>query len=200
MDVTIVVATFGDESWAELARERAIPSAEAQAPCVHVHGGSLAASRNAGLAIVSTEFVVFLDADDELEVGYVEAMSRGSADVRGPIARYVEDARERLWQPRVWGHEHDCEAECLRDGNWLLIGSAVRTELLRRAGGWRDFPWSEDWDTWIRCWKAGATFELVPDAIYRAHVRRDSRNRGASQDEKLAAHEAIYQANFAEAA
>jgi hypothetical protein len=42
---------------------------------------------------------------------------------------------------------------------------------------------------------AGATFEAIPAAIYRAHVRRDSRNRGASQAAKLTAHRAIAAAN-----
>ena len=201
MDVTIAVPTFGDVSWMNLARERAIPSGEAQGvPVIHRHARDLAQARNHVLALVETEWVIHLDADDELEPGYVEAMSRGTADVRGPIARYVDGHRERIWQPRVFGHSHDCTGECLRDGNWLLIGSAVRTEMLRAIGGWRDFPWSEDWSTWLRCWKAGATFELIPDAVYRAHVRHDSRNRGASEEEKFAAHNAILRDAFPEVA
>jgi glycosyltransferase involved in cell wall biosynthesis len=199
VDVTIVIGTFGGVEWMNLARERAFPSAQAQGvPVIHRHGNDLAQARNHGLALVQTEWVIHLDADDELEPGYVEAMEAGTADVRGPLARYVDGARERLWQPRVFNHDHDCTAECLRDGNWLLIGSAVRTDIIRAAGGWRDFPWSEDWSTWLRCWKQGATFELIPDAVYRAHVRHDSRNRGASAEVKQAAHEAIYRDAFPE--
>jgi glycosyltransferase involved in cell wall biosynthesis len=196
--VSVVIGTFGDSSWADLARERALPSALDQAYAVHAHRDTLAEARNAGLASVETEWCLVLDADDELEPGYVEAMGRGTADVRGPMARYVRAGHERLWQPRVAGHTHDCAAECLRDGNWLLIGAAVRTELLRRAGGWKDYDWSEDYSTWIRCWKAGGTFELIPDAIYRAYVRRDSRNRGATREAKLAAHEQIHRDEFPE--
>jgi glycosyltransferase involved in cell wall biosynthesis len=200
MDATVAVATFGDRSWQEMAESRAVPSAMAQAPVIRVHGESLHEARNAALAAVYTEWIVYLDADDELEPGYIKAMATGTADVRGPVARYIRGRRERLWQPRVAGHEHNCTANCLPDGNWLLIGSAVRTDLLRRAGGWRDFPWSEDWDMWLRCWKAGGTFELIPDAIYRAHVRPDSRNRGATREARQAAHQAIHAANFPTAA
>lgn len=196
MDVTVAVATFGDEEWIELAERRAIPSAELQAPTVHRHAATLAEARNEALAAVGSEWVIHLDADDELEPGYVEAMSRGSADVRGPVARYVRGERLQLWQPRVAGHQHDCVADCLREGNWLLIGAAVRTKLLYLAGGWREYPWSEDWSTWIRCWKHGASFELIRDAVYRAHVREDSRNRGATHEAKLAAHQAIYRDEF----
>lgn len=197
MDVTVCIGTFGDPSWIETAR-RAIASVPNEIPVIHRHAETLHEARNAALAEVTTEWVVHLDADDELEDGYFDAMRRGTADVRGPIARYMVAGAERnLWQPRVWGHRHDCTAECLRDGNWLLVGAMVRTEIVREAGGWRDFPWSEDWDLWVRCWKAGATFELMQDAIYRAHVRTDSRNRGATREVKDAAHRAIFEANFA---
>lgn len=200
MNVTVCIGTFGDDRWYDLARSRAVPSGLEQAPVVHSHRATLADARNAALASAETEWVIHLDADDELEPGYVDAMSKGSADVRGPMARYVTGGSERLWQPRVAGHHHDCTAGCLPQGNWLIVGAAVRTDLIRRAGGWRDWPWSEDWDTWIRCWKAGGTFELVRDAVYRAYVSPSSRNRGASREEREAAHRAIHDANFASAA
>jgi GT2 family glycosyltransferase len=97
--------------------------------------------------------------------------------------------------PAVAGHTHQCVAECLVDGNWLVVGSLVRADLVRKVGGWRDFDWSEDWDLWLRCHLAGASFEAIPEAVYRAHVRPDSRNRGASREKRLAAHKAIASAN-----
>ncbi len=198
MDVTVCIATYGDTSWVNLAHERAIPSAQAAgATVVHRHATTLAAARNEALALADTEWVIHLDADDELEPGYVEAMSRGSADVRGPIARYVRGLRKHLWQPRVAGHTHECTAECLVDGNWLLVGAAIRTELVHRAGGWREWPVYEDWDLFLRCHLLGASFELIRDAVYRAHVRPDSRNRAPSMQEKNRVHREITQAVLA---
>jgi cellulose synthase/poly-beta-1,6-N-acetylglucosamine synthase-like glycosyltransferase len=75
----------------------------------------------------------------------------------------------------------------------------ARTELLRKVGGWRDWPLYEDWDLWLRCHLAGATFEAIPRAIYRAHARVDSRNRAPDRAARLAAHEAIHRANVPEA-
>lgn len=197
MDVTVCIGTYGDRSWIDLAR-RAVRSVPGEIPVIHSHKDTLHDARNDALSKVRTEWVIHLDADDELEPSYIDAMRRGTADVRGPLARYMVNGTERnLWQPRVAGHTHDCSAECLRDGNWLIVGAMAKTEIVRGAGGWRDFPWSEDWDLWIRCWQAGATFELMPRAIYRAHVRPDSRNRGPEQEKKNAAHRAIYEANFA---
>ncbi|HEX5201132.1 MAG TPA: glycosyltransferase family 2 protein [Actinoplanes sp.] len=200
MDVTVAVATFGDEEWRDLAHRRAVPSAMAQdVKVVHAHSATLHEARNAALALVGTEWVVHLDADDELEEGYVEAMGKATADVRAPAVRYVRNARDRgrPRMPQVAGHRHGCEAACLTAGNWIVIGAAVRTDLVRDVGGWRDFDWSEDWDVWLRCHRAGATFEAVPAAIYRAYMRRDSRNRAPDQAAKLAAHRAIAAANGA---
>lgn len=197
MEVTVVVATYGDPSWAELAATRAVPSAAAQAPVVQVHGATLHDARNSGLDQVATEWVCFLDADDELEPGYLDAMARATGDLRAPAVRYVRDGRRpaRAALPRVAGHRHDCDADCLEWGNWLVVGTLVRADLVRSVGGWRDFPWSEDFDLWARCWKAGAMIKAVPRAVYRAHVRAGSRNRAPSPAEKLAAHQAIARAN-----
>lgn len=199
MDVSIVVATYGERHWLDLACERATRSALAQdVPVIYVHGLTLHGARNAGLAQVETEHVVFLDADDELAPGYIAAMAAGSADLRAPAVQYVRHngpcSIARV--PRVAGHTHACDAGCLEHGNWLCVGTAAPTQLLRDVGGWRDFPWSEDWDLWLRCWKAGASIEAVPAAIYVAEWRRDSRNRAPDSAFKRAAHEAIHAANF----
>lgn len=176
MDVTVVVGTFGSQHWVKLA-ERAIRSAESQAPVIHRHESTLAEARNAGLAEVKTEWVVHLDADDELEPGYIEAMAKGTADLRAPSVRYVRNRQERApVMPRVWGHTHDCTAECLRYGNWMVIGTCLRTELARSVG-WQEFGWSEDWGMFAGCWKAGGTVEAIPEAVYRAHTSRRGRNR-----------------------
>lgn len=200
MDVTVLIGTYGDPGWKRFA-ERARESVPLGVPVVHAHGASLHEARNLALACASTEWVVHLDADDELEPGYIDALLAGSADIRVPSVRYVRPDREHAPRvPRVFGHRHDCRPACLPDGNYIVVGALARADLLRRVGGWRDFAWSEDWDLWLRCHLAGASFETIPDAVYRAHVRDDSRNRAPDQAFKLAVHEQIYRANFPEAA
>jgi GT2 family glycosyltransferase len=198
VDVTVAVATFGAGHWLRLAEHRAIPSAEAlDVPVVHVHGDTLHTARNTAVDQVDTEWVIHLDADDELEAGYVDAMAAGTADLRAPAVRYVRPGRMSppAKMPNVAGHAHACSARCLAWGNWLVIGTLVRTDLVRKVGGWRDFSWSEDYDLWVRCWQEGANIEAVPAAVYRAHVRADSRNRVPTLVAKLEAHRAIARAN-----
>lgn len=195
-DVTVIVATYGGSEWIKLAR-RAVKSAELQAPTYHVHASTLHDARNDGLRLVATEWVVFLDADDELEPGYIERMQAGSADLRAPSVRYVEGGLTRHWMPRVAGHRHECSGECLPFGNWLVVGTMARTRMLLDVGGWEDWPIYEDWALWLRCWQAGASVEAIPDAVYRAHVRQDSRNRAPSMDVKNAVHHEIVAAVLA---
>ena len=198
MDVTVCVGTFGSSEWPELARTRAMPSAaEQRLRVVHHHGRNLADARNSCLRLANSEWVIFLDADDELEPGYAEAMDAATADLRAPAVRYVRGGRdERPRIPRVAGHDHACSADCLRDGNWLVVGTAVRAELVLHVGGWREWPLYEDWDLWLRCWMAGATVEAVPDAVYRAHWRADSRNRAPEMAFKNKIHREIVASNF----
>ena len=185
---TIGVASYGSRSWRELARRRAVPSAESQGvPVIHVHGsGTLAEARNEIIAQAQTEFLILLDADDELERGYVAAMAQGSADVRVPRVRQVRDMSALMprtravmspYMPQVVGHRHAaCRAVCLRDGNWIVIGAAARTALLRQVGGFHEEPIWEDWALWLRCYVQGATFQPIRRAIYRQHMNEDSRN------------------------
>jgi glycosyltransferase involved in cell wall biosynthesis len=199
MDVTVIVGTFGDEKWSDLAHERAIPSVPESIPVIHAHADTLQEARNIGLYQASTEWVCHLDADDELTPDYFDRMAEGSADVRAPSVRYIRGGIPYPpGMPQVWAHHHECHADCLPDGNWIVVGAVARTSLLRDIGGWRDFDWSEDWDVWLRCHLAGASIEAVPQAVYVAHVRPDSRNRAPAKAAKLAAHQAIYNANFPE--
>ncbi|HEY9482901.1 MAG TPA: glycosyltransferase [Micromonosporaceae bacterium] len=204
--VTISVATFGDEKWADIARRRAIPCAESfGVPVLHVHGETLHDARNEALQRVETDFVIQLDADDELAPGYVDAMLAGTCDVRVPWVSYVKPMKSirvpaRASDPMrwyVWGHHEPggCAAACLAEGNWCPVGSMVRTDLARRVG-WRDWPMWEDYDFWCRVWQAGGTFEWAAGAVYRYWVgRTDNRNKTLDFEGRKALHMLMAAAN-----
>lgn len=198
MDVTVAVATFGELRWQTLAQHRAVPSAERLGvPVFHHHSsGGLHDARNEALAKVDTDWTIFLDADDELEPGYIAAMTGASGDVRVPRVRYVRShPRGPALVPRVPGHRHACAAACLAYGNWIVIGACARTDLIRKVGGWRAFDLYEDYDLWVRCWQAGADIQPAPGAVYRAHVHANSRNREPSRAVRLETHRVIARAN-----
>lgn len=178
MDVTIAVCTFGDERWKDLAAERAVPSAKAQGvEVVTFHADVLHNARNEALN-ASDGWIIYLDADDQLEPGYVDAMLAGTGDVRAPSVQRVRRGRNKRgrYMPRVWGHRHECVGGCLPEGNWVTVGAMVSTHLLKDAGGWQDEPIYEDWSVWLRCWKAGGDVQPCPDAVYRYWFSDTTRN------------------------
>ena len=195
MDLTVCVATYGDREWVDLANHRAIPSAESQTLVVHYHGETLHEARSELLAVTTTPWVCFLDADDELEPGFVKHMGAGTADIRVPAVRYISaNSTPGAYIPRVAGHRHDCTGECLPFGNWIVIGAVARTAVAQNVG-WRDWACYEDWDFWLRAWQTGASIERCPSAVYRAHVRPGSRNRAGTPQERLQVHRQIAMAN-----
>jgi glycosyltransferase involved in cell wall biosynthesis len=170
---TVIVATYGDDAWAELAAARAIPSAERQdvrAEVLHVHGARLHEARNFGAEQARGEWLCFLDADDELAPGYLAAMARADGDLRTPAVQWVHEDHEdppRLLTPKP-----------LIQGNYLVIGTLIRRAMFLELGGFADWPIYEDWDLFLRCAVARARIEQVPEAVYRAWARADGRNNG----------------------
>lgn len=202
MDVTVIVGTYGSQDWVNMAESRAIPSVEGQAPVIHRHADTLATARNDGAYLAKSEWLCFLDADDELSPDYIEQMAKGAADLRGPSVSYIGNRVQVPYMPRVAGHTHDCAASCLDEGNWLVIGTLIRREMFMEVGGFAEHPCYEDWALWLACWRRGCTVEALPDAVYRAHVRPYSRNRGLDIHFKNRIHREIIAANppLAEAA
>lgn len=172
--VGVAVGTFGDHSWAELARERALVSVVRQTrpvdQVVHVHADALHQARNQAAELLATEWVIFLDADDELDERYVEAMLAARGDVRQPATLGIHPGGREDPTPVV------IPRKSLLEGNYIVIGAMLRLEQFHRVGGFMDWPAWEDWCLWIRCWMDGAEIVPVPEAIYRVHVDLQGRN------------------------
>lgn len=169
--VAIIVATFGADRWAQLARTVAVPSAEAEQPTeliVH-HGETLHQARNDAADRASSEWLCFLDADDELEPGYLQALLSASADLRAPAVRYVT-AGQADPDPLLFDRRN------IATMNPCVIGTLIRAELFSDVGRfWPERAW-EDWSLFRRAWLAGATIEHVPAAVYRVHHDPAGRN------------------------
>lgn len=167
-DVTVCIATFGAETWSKRALSVAYPSAQHQAKTVVVHGDSLHGARNQAAHLAQTEWLVFLDADDELAPGYVDAMLAASGDLRAPRLVEIRGGGER---------EVPLTDRHIEHLNPCCIGTMIRRHTLLDCGGFPDFPAWEDFALFLRAYRRGASIEHVPGAVYRAHVRPGSRNR-----------------------
>lgn len=194
MNCSVIIATYGDEKWSALARGRALPSARPQDPLevivAHDSDWTIARARNGAVAEATQDWLLFLDADDELAPGYLDAMTRAVERERHdgtllltPAVSFVVNGRQQ--------RPHFQKEQPLRDGNWLTIGTLIPRALFQEVGGFREWGLYEDWDLWARCEMAGARIVKVPDAVYLAHYSSTSRNRSKSRSERNYWHQAI---------
>lgn len=208
MRVTVVIASHGDERWRDLAYSRAYPSAvESGADEVlieHAWDADWRAEvRNRLTGQVEEGYVVTLDADDELEPGFCDALRSAWSTRTGhllltPRIKYVRKGRPS--EPRFW-------PECpLRDHNWMVCGTAFPAVLFRQVGGWRALTGTgfynewDDYELWIRMTKAGAGIVKVPDAVYVAHWNDSSKANRSSGRQRSAWIEEVRDLHFKEEA
>lgn len=175
MSVTIIIATYGDrDHWDRMAMP-ALLSAESQSipadRIIMAHGNTLHGARNRAAMEANSEWLCFLDADDELDSEYVRAMLAGSGDLRYPRVIKSIDGKRQDYYTEYFRYDN------ILDGNYMVIGTFVRRTQFLRVKGFRDLPVYEDWDLWIRCIVDGATPSLVPEAYYVVNERPASRNK-----------------------
>jgi glycosyltransferase involved in cell wall biosynthesis len=134
-------------------------------------------ARNAAALLASGDYLVFLDADDELAPGYLDAM-RSAADTQErpwaclfyPSVRYLINGRARPNLLRPVGD--------IRHDNFMVIGTLVHRALFMSVGGFSDYDHGfEDWSLWAKCVRAGAAIQPVGDAVYVAYINRSSKHR-----------------------
>lgn len=112
-----------------------------------------AIARNRGLAEVKSEYMLFFDSDDEMRTDAVEHY----------MQEFIADPDLELVMNRSMRHNANGSVSIIgpRRGNMMLnhihhstlctLGFAVRTSLVRRAGGWNEslHIW-DDWELGIR--------------------------------------------------
>lgn len=188
MNVSVLIATYGDPSWQKIA-ERAYLSAFGQGAhdivLHHDDDGTIASSRNGSAAAASGDWLLFLDADDELASGYIEAMSvayhKNLMDddaLYTPAVRHVKKGRPAA--PFFFDR-----GISLRQDNWLVVGTLVHKDLFFEVGGFGEYPHGfEDFSLWSKCFRAGATVIKVPDAVYVYHHNPQSKHKQGWRNRK----------------
>jgi hypothetical protein len=164
-----------------------------------VHRGpprGIAGALNAGIALSGAKILVRADADDVNEPRRFSALARvfeenPEIDVAASrISFFGGDLSDDLLAYESWINSPATHEEIVRE---LFVESplphpavALRAEAVRRVGGYRDGPFPEDYDLWLRGWRAGWRFAKVGDVLVRVRdhparlTRVDPRYRPAA--------------------
>lgn len=122
------------------------------------HSDKPAAIRNRLVEKVDTEWIAFLDDDDELYDYHLSYLMAACQDADVVYTHSVLAGRTDGMY--FWRGPFDEPA--LRRANYIPVTTLVRTEMFRKVGG---FPldWEpEDWHLWLKILDAGGRFVNVP--------------------------------------
>jgi GT2 family glycosyltransferase len=129
---------------------------------------------NAGVRHATGDLIVFVDADDEVEPGYLRAMARALDDQPLVAGRLDHRALDPAWMDGVGSGFQD---KGLEDGfGFLPFGAGASLGFRRSAfeavGGFRErASYCEDVDICWRAQLAGHRIGFVPDAVVRYRSR-----------------------------
>ncbi|KOX00933.1 transferase [Streptomyces sp. NRRL B-1140] len=158
-----------------------------------VNSGGCGTPRNTGLGAVTSPYVMFLDSDDILPPGAVEALLRAAegahAEVAGGLCvrRELPSGREVPWQGRLYALHAVVPHPARRPRlvhDTLCVNKLYRTDFLRTHGirfPEGRFPY-EDVVFSARVLAAVPRIALVPDRVYVWHVRRSAGRLSISLD------------------
>ncbi|MFI5685625.1 glycosyltransferase family 2 protein [Streptomyces sp. NPDC051636] len=158
-----------------------------------VNSGGCGSPRNTGMDAVTAPYVMFLDSDDVLPPGAVDALLAAATGVRAEVAgglcvrRELPSGREQPWQAPLYKTHAVLARPSQRPRlvhDTLCVNKLYRTDFLREHG--IRFPEGrflyEDFVFTARVLAAGPRIALVPDPVYVWHVRRSADRLSLSLD------------------
>lgn len=126
------------------------------------HEGA-AVTRNKALSAVTTEWTAFCDSDDQWRPSHIgsllTAAQRSGADLVYPWFTIMPGGQD----PWPWREGQPFDPEELETTNYIPVTVLVRTELIKKSGGFQPLGPPEnpcdDWGCWNALLKEGARFE-----------------------------------------
>jgi glycosyltransferase involved in cell wall biosynthesis len=158
-----------------------------------VNSGGCGSPRNTGLDRVTAPYVMFLDSDDVLPPGAVDALLAAATGARAEVAsglcvrRELPEGREVPWQACLYRASAVIARPAQRPRlvhDTLCVNKLYRTDFLRDHG--IRFPEGrfryEDFVFIARVLAAGPRIAVIPDRVYVWHVRRSAERLSISLD------------------
>lgn len=136
-----------------------------------------AATRNRALAAVQTEWVAFLDDDDEFLPHHLARLTEEAnvteADVIYPLPKVVGPNGREIPRLFEYGGGPTFDGPRLERQSYITVSSLVRTDLARKVGGFEFVQSSnglnDDHGFYLRLYHAGAVFAHVHEPTFIWH-------------------------------
>jgi len=146
------------------------------------------AARNAAAARARGEFLVVLDADDEMRPHYLDSMALLASKMPGcdiyscnALVR-DSDGTESTWLPADTAPVPiQLTLADMLSRNRIFVMATVRTAAFERAGGFDASSAVEDYDLWLRILASGGCHAYTPAVQCVYHRRRDAASAAAAR-------------------
>lgn len=141
-----------------------------------VQHGERSAARNRGLGLASSPAVLFLDDDDELLPGALEALTEALArhpNASASVGAVIQEADGLRRSPSAPKRSTCVDVRLELLAGWVALGgqSLFRRSVLSEVGGWKvGLSVAEDQELWLRVSQRGPV-AIVPDPVllHRPH-------------------------------
>lgn len=192
------VASVLAQSWRELellviddhSRDGAVdllPRSDPRLRILPAPARGIVAALNHGLAAARGEWIARMDADDvctpeRIAVQLAHAAAHPGIDIIASRVELIDTQPDSgLWRYIGWSNAltepEDIARELFVESPLVHPTVLMRTDLLRRLGGWRDGDFPEDYELWLRAAQAGCRFGKPAPVLlhWRDHGRRLTR-------------------------
>jgi glycosyltransferase involved in cell wall biosynthesis len=173
------------EKWQEMGLKRE-PKTHFKA-IIHEKNQGVAAARNAGIAAATGDYIICLDADDELAIDYIDTCRSALIADRGLGIAYTGLgflAEDGTIGPNVWRQGFDWEHQATPSNppaTTIHCAAMFRRAMWERAGGYQQvYAPGEDAEFWTRGLSVGYRAEQVTTAPlfgYRNHPDSASKTK-----------------------
>jgi hypothetical protein len=138
-------------------------------------------ARNVGMAATRAPWIVWFDADNQMQPQYLEAQAAAVASAGAQVAIIYPDIEycdeelrhQSIWRMPEWDYWR------LRRGNCIDTSAAWRREAVVDAGGWRECRVLDDWMLALEVTRRGWVCQRLdgPAVVMRHHAQQRSMRR-----------------------